>query len=96
MAQYQVDSERIAAAGSAVSASVSSIRDAVGTMGANLAQLQGVWTGGASAQFQSVFEQWRAAQQQMEASLESIQTALANASQVYSEAELQASRLFAG
>ena len=95
MAQYQVDSEQIASAGSAVSASVASIRDAVGTMGANLTQLQSVWTGGASAQFQSVYEQWRAAQQQMEASLESIQMALTNASQVYSDAEAQASQLFA-
>ena len=46
-------------------------------------------------QFTAVAEQWRAAQQQMEASLESIQRSLAQASTVYADAEIQASRLFA-
>ncbi len=38
--------------------------------------------------------QWRAAQQQMEQSLESIQQALTQASSVYADAESQAVRLF--
>ena len=46
-------------------------------------------------QFTAVAEQWRAAQQQMEASLESIQRSLTQASTVYADAEIQASRLFA-
>lgn len=51
-----------------------------------------------SEQIQSssaVAAQWRTAQQQMEASLESIQRALTQASTVYAEAETAASRLFA-
>ncbi|MCI1935941.1 MAG: WXG100 family type VII secretion target [Bifidobacteriaceae bacterium] len=95
MAQYQVDPSQIAASSAAVSTSVSSIRSAVQGMYANLNQLQGVWQGGAATQFTQVSEQWRAAQQQMEQSLESIQNALTQASNVYSDAEMQASRLFA-
>ncbi|NEG95614.1 WXG100 family type VII secretion target [Bifidobacterium sp. SMB2] len=96
MPQYQVDSEQIQSSSAAVSASISQIREAVNGMYANLNQLQSVWTGGASSQFASVAAQWRGAQQQMEASLESIQNALAQASTVYSDAEAQAARLFAG
>ncbi|WEV71858.1 WXG100 family type VII secretion target [Bifidobacterium sp. ESL0790] len=95
MPQYQVDSEQIQTASGAVSASVSSIREAVSGMYNNLNALQGVWKGGAATQFNSVAAQWRSAQQQMEQSLESIQRALTQASSVYSDAESQASRLFA-
>ncbi|MCI1983243.1 MAG: WXG100 family type VII secretion target [Bifidobacteriaceae bacterium] len=93
--QYQVDPAQIAASSAAVSSSISSIRSAVNGMFSNLTQLQSVWRGGAASQFTQVSEQWRAAQQQMESSLESIQNALTQASNVYSDAEMQASRLFA-
>ena len=83
MAQYQVDPERIQSSSAAVSASIASIREA------------DAWRGTAATQFASVFTQWHAAQQQMEASLESIQNALTQASMVYADAEMQASRLFA-
>ncbi|KFI80209.1 WXG100 family type VII secretion target [Bifidobacterium mongoliense] len=96
MSQYQVDSERIMTASAAVSASVGTIREAVAGMYANLTSLQSVWTGGAATRFAGVSEQWRAAQLQMEQSLESIQLALSQASSVYTDAEVQASRLFAG
>ena len=94
MPQYQVDSERIQSS-SAVSASIAAIRQAVNGMYTNLNGLQDAWRGGAATQFTSVSAQWRAAQQQMEASLESIQQALTQASTVYADAEAQASRLFA-
>lgn len=95
MAQYQVDPERIQSSSAAVSASIASIREATGGMVANLNALQDAWRGTAATQFASVFIQWHAAQQQMEASLESIQNALTQASMVYADAEMQASRLFA-
>ena len=94
MPQYQVDSERIQSSSAAVSASIA-IRQAVNGMYTNLNGLQDAWRGGAATQFTSVSAQWRAAQQQMEASLESIQQALTQASTVYADAEAQASRLFA-
>ncbi|OZG64537.1 type VII secretion protein [Bifidobacterium hapali] len=96
MPQYQVDSEQIRSSSAAVSTSVDAIRQAVNGMYANLNNLQSVWRGGAATQFAVVAEQWRASQRQMEASLESIQRALASASTVYADAEAQAARLFAG
>ncbi|PLS29023.1 WXG100 family type VII secretion target [Bifidobacterium parmae] len=95
MPQYQVDSERIQSSSAAVQASVGQIRQAVAGMYANLNALQDAWRGSAATQFTSVAEQWRAAQQQMETSLESIQNALTQASTVYADAESQATRLFA-
>lgn len=95
MAQFQVDSERISAASAAVTSSIAAIRQAVDGMYTNLNALQEVWTGAAATQFASVAAQWRAAQQQMEQSLDSIQRALSQASTVYADAESQASRLFA-
>lgn len=95
MPQYQVDSEQIQSSSAAVNASIQSIRQAVQGMYGNLNNLQSVWRGGAATQFTAVAEQWLAAQQQMEQSLESIQRALMQASALYSETEMQASRLFA-
>ncbi|KFI68809.1 WXG100 family type VII secretion target [Bifidobacterium magnum] len=95
MAQYRVDSERIQASSAAVNSSVTAIRQAVDGMYTNLNALQEVWTGSAATQFTAVAAQWRAAQQQMEQSLDSIQRALTQASTVYADAESQASRLFA-
>jgi hypothetical protein len=60
----------------------------------NLQQLQSVWTGSAATQFASTAQQWRAAQQQMEQSLEAIQQAMQHASGVYLDAEAQATSLF--
>jgi WXG100 family type VII secretion target len=94
MPQYQVDSERIQASSAAVASSIAQIRQAVGGMYTNLNALQEAWRGSAATQFTSASAQWRAAQQQMETSLESIQRALTQASTVYADAEAQASRLF--
>lgn len=77
MPQYQVDSEQIQASSAAVNSSIAQIRQAVVGMYTNLNALQNVWRGSAATQFTTVAAQWRAAQQQMEASLESIQRALA-------------------
>ncbi|RSX54730.1 type VII secretion protein [Bifidobacterium dolichotidis] len=94
MAQFQVDSERMQSSSAAVNSSVSQIRQAVQGMVTNLNALQDVWRGAASTQFASVVSQWRAAQQQMEQSLEAIQQSLSQASIVYADAESQAARLF--
>lgn len=94
MAQYHVDSERIQSSASAVSSSIESIRGAVQTMYANLTELQDAWQGSAALRFSSVVEQWRSAQQQMEQSLQSIHSALTQASTVYADAETQAAQLF--
>ncbi|RYQ38250.1 WXG100 family type VII secretion target [Bifidobacterium pseudolongum] len=94
MPQYQVDSERIQASSAAVCTSITAIRQSVDQMYGNLNALQDAWRGGAATQFNALVAQWRAAQQQMEQSLESIQQALTQASSVYADAESQAVRLF--
>ena len=90
MAQYQVDSEQIQSSSAAVRSSIEQIRQAVQGMYANLEGLNSVWSGSASAQFAGVIRQWRAAQQQMDASLEAIGMSLTQASNVYADAEAQA------
>lgn len=94
MAQFRVDSDQIQHAAGAVGRSITAIRDAVNGMYANLTQLQSVWTGSAASQFNATAQQWRSAQQQMEQSLQAIQTAMQHASNVYLDAETQASQLF--
>ena len=95
MPQYQVDSEQIQSSSAAVNASIQSIRQAVQGIYGNLNNLQSVWRGGAATQFPAVAEQWRAALQQMEQSLESLQRAVLQGATLYAEPVLQASRLFA-
>ena len=94
MPQYRVDSEHIQSSSAAVRSSIEQIRQAVQGMYANLEGLQSVWSGSASSQFAGVIKQWRADQQQMDASLEAIGQSLTQASAVYADAEAQASRLF--
>ncbi len=94
MPQYQVDSERIQASSAAVCTSITAIRQSVVQMYGNLNALQDAWRGGAATQFNAIVAQWRAAQHQMEQSLEYIQKELTQASSVYADAEAQAARLF--
>ena len=94
MTQFRVDSEQIQQSAAAVASSINAIRDATNGMYANLQQLQSVWTGHAATQFASTAGQWRAAHQQMEQSLQSIQLAMQNASNIYMDTEAQATSLF--
>ena len=82
MATYRVDSDRLQSASAAVNTSVTRIRESVGTMYANLQDLQSAWQGAAAARFKGVMEQWRAAQQQMEQSLQNIQQSMSRASAI--------------
>ena len=96
MPQYQVDSERIQSSSAAVATSIhrkSGRPWAACTPISTPCRTHGEVR--RRTQFTAVAEQWRAAQQQMEASLESIQRSLTQASTVYADAEIQASRLFA-
>lgn len=49
--------------------------------------------GAAAARFKGVMEQWRAAQQQMEQSLQNIQQSMSRASATYAQAEADAQHL---
>lgn len=94
MTVYQVDAGEVAAAAGMASTTASSIRSSVAAMMAQLQALQGSWAGAASSSFQNVIAQWQATQIQVEESLNSVSTALAQASATYTEAETAASSLF--
>jgi WXG100 family type VII secretion target len=93
-AQFQVDTDRIAAAAGDVARISAEIEGQVGVMLARLTGLQDAWTGTASAQFQGVVAQWRGTQQQVRASLDSIGQVLGAAGSQYAEAEASATRMF--
>ena len=93
-AQFQVDTDRIAAAAGDVARISAEIEGQVGTMLARLTGLQDAWTGTASVQFQGVVTQWRGTQQQVRASLDSIGHVLGAAGSQYAEAEANATRMF--
>ena len=93
-AQFQVDTERIAAAAGDVARISADLEAQVATMMARLTSLQDAWTGSASIQFQGVVAQWRGTQQQVRTSLDSIGQVLGAAGSQYAEAEAQAVRMF--
>ena len=93
-AQFQVDTDRIAAAAGDVARISAEIEGQVGVMLARLTGLQDAWTGTASAQFQGVVAQWPGTQQQVRASLDSIGQVLGAAGSQYAEAEASATRMF--
>ena len=93
-AQFQVDTERIAAAAGDIARISAEIEGQVGVMMARLSGLQDAWTGSAAARFQTVVADWRGTQQQVRASLDSIGQVLGAAGSQYAEAEAQAVRMF--
>ena len=94
MTTYRVDSDQMISATAAVRGSMGRIQSEVAGLLGQLTGLQGSWSGQASDSFQGVVTQWRATQQQVEESLQSINHALGQAGQHYAEAELTNARLF--
>ncbi|BDZ42652.1 ESAT-6-like protein [Paraoerskovia sediminicola] len=94
MSTFEVDSARVAQAGTAVNGSVTVIRSEVAAMMRHLQDLQTVWRGSASTAFTGLMAQWQATQVQVEASLDDITAALGNAAQTYEEAETANARMF--
>ncbi len=93
-AQFQVDTDRIAAASADVARISTEIEGQVAVMLARLTGLQDAWTGTASAQFQGVVTQWRGTQHQVRESLDAIGQVLGAAGSQYAETEAQAVRMF--
>ncbi len=92
---YQVDSEEVAGAAAHAGRSAEAIRGEVAALVAQLQALEGSWQGSASTAFAGVLAQWRGAQAQVEAALESLTQALGAAAAGYAEAEASAARMFA-
>lgn len=96
MPVFNVDSSHVSTAAATADQSAEAIRTEVATMMAFLQGLADTWGGTAATSFQSVIEQWRATQAQVEDSLTTIGAHLHQAAATYSDAESQATALFAG
>ncbi|WP_309132271.1 WXG100 family type VII secretion target [Brevibacterium sp.] len=92
---FEVDADRVSSAATATAATSQTLVSESNTMLRNLLALQDCWKGGAAQNFQSVINEWEAAQKQLFESLNSIHGALNTAAQQYSEVEAANSRLFA-
>jgi 6 kDa early secretory antigenic target len=95
MTRYQVDSEAVISTTAAVRGSISRIQAEVQGLHAQLTNLEGSWTGQASAAFQGVVSEWKATQIRVEENLGRINLALGQAGQHYAEIEASNARLFA-
>jgi WXG100 family type VII secretion target len=94
MTTFQVDSEAVLSATSAVRASIDRIQAEVGGLHGQLTSLQGSWSGQAATAFQGVITDWRATEQRVEEGLAAINQALTQAAQQYAEIEAANARLF--
>ena len=94
MTRFQVDSEAVLAATGAARSSMGRIQAEVQGLHSQLINLQGSWTGSAATAFQTVVTDWKATQQRVEESLNSINVALGQAGQQYADIEAANARLF--
>lgn len=96
MAQFNVDADLISTKSAQARAQVDTIISEVNGLTASLQDLQGSWTGSASANFQGVLTNWRNTQRQVEESIAQINEALARAGVNYSETEMANASMFVG
>lgn len=94
MTRFQVDSDQVAAVSAQTRAMAGRVEADVAALLSSLLDLQGSWTGAASAAFQGCVTEWRALHQQVTQSLASLQTALDTSGRQYAEAEAQSLRMF--
>lgn len=96
MAQFNVDADLIASKSAQARGQVDTIVSEVNALTASLQDLQGSWTGSASANFQGVLTNWRNTQRQVEESIAQINEALSRAGINYSDTELANASMFVG
>ena len=95
MAHFVVDSDTIATRSQQAHGHIERLRAEVDGMTSTLTDLQGSWTGTASASFQEALQSWRGAQAQVEEAVAQINQALATAGNQYAETEAANARMFA-
>ena len=95
MTRYQVDSEAVLSATSAARSTIGRIQGEVGALHAQLANLQGSWTGPAATAFQGAVVEWRNLDKRVEEVLTALGNALGHAGAQYDEIESANTRLFA-
>ncbi|WP_040166191.1 WXG100 family type VII secretion target [Microbacterium gorillae] len=94
MAVFSVDSDEVIAAAMRARATAARIRQDVDTMAIMLVDLQSTWTGAASAGFQRLLEEWRAADRTVDQALDHLNQTLDHAGRSYTEAEGAAMAMF--
>jgi early secretory antigenic target protein ESAT-6 len=96
MTRYQVDSDEVLGASSAVRATISRIQSESSSLQGQLVNLQNSWSGQASTAFQGLALDWKATQNRVDETLGAVSQALTMAGQQYAEIEAANARLFAG
>lgn len=94
MAKFTVDSDQLQSAVGAVRGEIDAVQSHSNQLTTQLNNLEASWQGQASAAFQGVVEQWRATQKQVEATIESINSALSSAANYYGSTEQDVVRMF--
>ena len=87
MSIISVDTELLQLKSANVKATVDRISSDVQTMKRGLDELQSTWRGSAATNFQALVTEWTLTQGKVEASLASINVALASAASTYAQAE---------
>ncbi len=94
MAKFTVDSDQLQSAVGAVRSEIDAVQTHSNQLTTQLNNLEVSWQGQASAAFQSVVEQWRATQKQVEDAINNINTALSSAANYYGTTEQDVIRMF--
>lgn len=87
MSQFQVDSDALLGATSALSGTVGHMQSLMATLNGQLQNLAQSWTGSAAIAFHDVVNEWQATQRMVEMNLDEISVALSTARDHYAEVE---------
>ena len=96
MTQFQVDSEQVLAANSAIQSTIGRVQSDIEALHAQLQALQDSWRGLAANQFQELAIRWHGTATAVQSQLGELGQALTLAAQQYDEIENANVRLFAG
>ena len=94
MAQFQVDSDQVFSANTAIQSTISRLQGEVQTLHGQLQGLQSSWRGMAADTFQELAGRWRLTEASVQEQLGQIGQALAVAAQQYADIEATNQRLF--
>ena len=95
MTQFQVDSEQVLAANTAIQSTIGRVQTDIGSLHSQLQSLQDSWRGLAANQFQELALRWHTTATAVQSQLGELGIALAYAAQQYEEIENANLRLFA-
>ncbi len=96
MSTFHIDSDSVMSTAQRAAGIAARLSEESALLLAELAGLESMWTGQASAAFQNTVNQWRNTSQVVEQSLISIQQALMHAAESYAEVEAANARMFLG